>query len=161
MLVEKHFSQVFTEKRSSKKEKLCFSFLFMRKMRDSNPRYHKTGIPDFESSAFDHSANLPKRNAKLAKMFQNRIDERKKYWQLTFVNGVLSYVWSFHLRHGYRSISYGNAYPPKVRFCKRLRSSSALLFLIDSTISQSLSKVCEMIFGFMSFTIPMTPFIIG
>ena len=40
-----------------------------RKMRDSNPRYHKTGIPDFESSAFDHSANLPKRVAKLAKMF--------------------------------------------------------------------------------------------
>ena len=31
-----------------------------RKMRDSNPRYPEEGIPDFESSAFGHSANLPK-----------------------------------------------------------------------------------------------------
>ena len=31
----------------------------LRKMRDSNPRYPKKGIPDFESSAFGHSANLP------------------------------------------------------------------------------------------------------
>lgn len=31
-----------------------------RKVRDSNPRYHVMGIPDFESSAFGHSANLPK-----------------------------------------------------------------------------------------------------
>ena len=31
----------------------------LRKMRDSNPRYPKEGIPDFESSAFGHSANLP------------------------------------------------------------------------------------------------------
>ena len=28
-------------------------------MRDSNPRYPERGIPDFESSAFGHSANLP------------------------------------------------------------------------------------------------------
>lgn len=28
-------------------------------MRDSNPRYPEEGIPDFESSAFGHSANLP------------------------------------------------------------------------------------------------------
>ena len=28
-------------------------------MRDSNPRYPVRGIPDFESSAFGHSANLP------------------------------------------------------------------------------------------------------
>ena len=37
-------------------------------MRDSNPRYPKKGIPDFESSAFGHSANLPvvsKSNAKI------------------------------------------------------------------------------------------------
>ena len=31
----------------------------LRKMRDSNPRYPEEGIPDFESSAFGHSANLP------------------------------------------------------------------------------------------------------
>ena len=31
-----------------------------RKMRDSNPRYPEEGIPDFESSAFGHSANLPR-----------------------------------------------------------------------------------------------------
>lgn len=31
----------------------------LRKMRDSNPRYPEKGIPDFESSAFGHSANLP------------------------------------------------------------------------------------------------------
>lgn len=31
----------------------------LRKMRDSNPRYPKEGIPDFESSAFGHSANFP------------------------------------------------------------------------------------------------------
>ena len=40
----------------------------LRKMRDSNPRYPKEGIPDFESSAFGHSANLPvvsKSNAKI------------------------------------------------------------------------------------------------
>ena len=30
-----------------------------RKVRDSNPRYHIMGIPDFESNAFGHSANLP------------------------------------------------------------------------------------------------------
>ena len=35
-------------------------FSFLRKVRDSNPRYHEMGIPDFESSAFGHSANLPK-----------------------------------------------------------------------------------------------------
>ena len=32
----------------------------LRKMRDSNPRYPEEGIPDFESSAFGHSANLPR-----------------------------------------------------------------------------------------------------
>ena len=32
---------------------------YVRKMRDSNPRYPVRGIPDFESSAFGHSANLP------------------------------------------------------------------------------------------------------
>ena len=37
----------------------------LRKVRDSNPRYHETGIPDFESSAFGHSANLPFMHAKL------------------------------------------------------------------------------------------------
>ena len=35
-------------------------------MRDSNPRYPEKGIPDFESSAFGHSANLPLANAKVA-----------------------------------------------------------------------------------------------
>lgn len=35
------------------------------KVRDSNPRYHVMGIPDFESSAFGHSANLPFVSAKL------------------------------------------------------------------------------------------------
>ena len=34
-------------------------FFLQRKMRDSNPRYPVMGIPDFESSAFGHSANLP------------------------------------------------------------------------------------------------------
>ena len=37
-------------------------------MRDSTPRYPEKGIPDFESSAFGHSANLPflyKTNAKV------------------------------------------------------------------------------------------------
>ena len=38
----------------------------LRKMRDSNPRYPKEGIPDFESSAFGHSANLPFTAAKVA-----------------------------------------------------------------------------------------------
>ena len=33
--------------------------IVVRKMRDSNPRYQENGIPDFESSAFGHSANLP------------------------------------------------------------------------------------------------------
>ena len=32
---------------------------FLRKVRDSNPRYAVKRIPDFESSAFGHSANLP------------------------------------------------------------------------------------------------------
>ena len=37
-----------------------FRTLFvLRKMRDSNPRYPEKGIPDFESSAFGHAANLP------------------------------------------------------------------------------------------------------
>lgn len=36
-----------------------------RKVRDSNPRYHVMGIPDFESSAFGHSANFPFMHAKL------------------------------------------------------------------------------------------------
>lgn len=35
------------------------SQFILRKVRDSNPRYHVMGIPDFESSAFGHSANLP------------------------------------------------------------------------------------------------------
>ena len=35
-------------------------------MRDSNPRYPEKGIPDFESSAFGHSANLPFSDAKVA-----------------------------------------------------------------------------------------------
>ena len=30
-----------------------------RKERDSNPRYAKKRIPDFESGAFDHSAIFP------------------------------------------------------------------------------------------------------
>lgn len=41
-------------------------------MRDSNPRYQKSGIPDFESSAFDHSANLPLLFAKLIILFRLR-----------------------------------------------------------------------------------------
>ena len=36
-----------------------FPLAIVRKVRDSNPRYHVMGIPDFESSAFGHSANLP------------------------------------------------------------------------------------------------------
>lgn len=52
------------KKGSPVKDSLC---RLMRKVRDSNPRYHVMGIPDFESSAFDHSANLPKLTAKLMK----------------------------------------------------------------------------------------------
>ena len=42
------------------------SQFILRKMRDSNPRYPEKGIPDFESSAFGHSANLPFTAAKVA-----------------------------------------------------------------------------------------------
>ena len=37
-------------------------------MRDSNPRYPVRGIPDFESSAFGHSANLPINACKVTKL---------------------------------------------------------------------------------------------
>ncbi len=37
----------------------CYSLITII-VRDSNPRYHVMGIPDFESSAFGHSANLPR-----------------------------------------------------------------------------------------------------
>lgn len=43
----------------AKKGSRLTSFYHLRKMRDSNPRYPEKGIPDFESSAFGHSANLP------------------------------------------------------------------------------------------------------
>ena len=45
--------------RSGEKTKKGDSCRPVRKMRDSNPRYPERGIPDFESSAFGHSANLP------------------------------------------------------------------------------------------------------
>ena len=45
---------------------LVTSQFILRKMRDSNPRYPEKGIPDFESSAFGHSANLPFTAAKVA-----------------------------------------------------------------------------------------------
>ena len=38
---------------------LLISLTKWRRMRDSNPRYPEKGIPDFESSAFGHSANPP------------------------------------------------------------------------------------------------------
>ncbi len=45
------------------------SLVFGRKMRDSNPRYGKIRIPDFESGAFDHSANLPCSECKVTHYF--------------------------------------------------------------------------------------------
>ena len=39
--------------------KCLFSLLFWRRERDSNPRYRRTCMPDFESGAFDHSATSP------------------------------------------------------------------------------------------------------
>ena len=34
-------------------------FYFLRKVRDSNPRYHVMGTPHFECGSFDHSDNFP------------------------------------------------------------------------------------------------------
>ena len=56
-LIIEDIAQRWYEKRKPKRD---FLISVLRKVRDSNPRYHETGIPDFESSAFGHSANLPK-----------------------------------------------------------------------------------------------------
>ncbi len=49
----------------------------LRKMRDSNPRYPEGGIPDFESGAFGHSANLPYLQCK-SNTFQRTIQNYSK-----------------------------------------------------------------------------------
>ena len=52
-------------------------------MRDSNPRYPEEGIPDFESSAFGHSANLPLSDVVLNDDAKVLIfDEPTKYWTI-------------------------------------------------------------------------------
>ena len=51
---------IFNQANLSVKGVFISSDISLRKMRDSNPRYPKEGIPDFESSAFGHSANLPR-----------------------------------------------------------------------------------------------------
>ena len=54
------FFFVCVYKSSLTQKKATFRLLsFLRKVRDSNPRYAVKRIPDFESSAFGHSANLP------------------------------------------------------------------------------------------------------
>ena len=54
------FLFVFINHPSPSAKKAAFRLLsFLRKVRDSNPRYAVKRIPDFESSAFGHSANLP------------------------------------------------------------------------------------------------------
>ena len=50
---------IFNQANLSVKGVFISSDISLRKMRDSNPRYPEEGIPDFESSAFGHSANLP------------------------------------------------------------------------------------------------------
>ncbi len=57
--VFRFFLFVFINHPSRKKSNLLAAFFFLRKVRDSNPRYAVKRIPDFESSAFGHSANLP------------------------------------------------------------------------------------------------------
>ena len=47
-----------------------------RKMRDSNPRYPEEGIPDFESSAFGHSANLPLSEMRMQKYYFSSIRQK-------------------------------------------------------------------------------------
>ena len=47
-----------------------------RKMRDSNPRYPEEGIPDFESSAFGHSANLPLSKMRKQKYYFSSIRQK-------------------------------------------------------------------------------------
>ena len=54
------------------------SLLSLRKMRDSNPRYPKKGIPDFESGAFVHSANLPHRSVFCFLMLQESLKDTPK-----------------------------------------------------------------------------------
>ena len=56
---------------------LSFFFFFFF---DSNPRYAIKRIPDFESSAFGHSANLPFYDAKLVKKLQNAKLFFEKMW---------------------------------------------------------------------------------
>ena len=52
--------QIINQANLSVKGVFILSYISLRKMRDSNPRYPEEGIPDFESSAFGHSANLPR-----------------------------------------------------------------------------------------------------
>lgn len=69
MLPSFHFrkprSQTVEKQKKWNMRQTCSTYrIFKRKVRDSNPRYHVMGIPDFESSAFDHSANLPQMRCK-------------------------------------------------------------------------------------------------
>ena len=54
--------------------KCLFSLLFWRRERDSNPRYRRTCMPDFESGAFDHSAISPWSVHSAARMLQETDD---------------------------------------------------------------------------------------
>ena len=47
-----------------------------RKMRDSNPRYPEEGIPDFESSAFGHSDNIPLSEMRMKKYYFSSIRQK-------------------------------------------------------------------------------------
>ena len=61
------------------------SLLFYAESEGFKPPIPERGIPDFESSAIDHSANSPNANAKVLQISESTKIIRKKVYSVYFV----------------------------------------------------------------------------
>ena len=125
------------------------------------PPIPERGIPDFESSAIDHSANSPikRRQIELA-----RFAERKESQTcLTLISFASAKVMHFYetTKIILVKVTQPVTFYSNESFSSRLFSCSASLLRMLSFISQVLSYVCSTMRGCISFTMRITSFISG
>ena len=74
-----------------------YSFLYLRKVRDSNPRYNAMCTPHFECGSFDHSDNFPSNAAAKVLLFFEICNFRYIFFESRLSNRHLYTSWHFVL----------------------------------------------------------------
>ena len=111
------------------------------------------GIPDFESSAFDHSANFP---LMMVQNYKEVLDSQRKTIENKNRGTKIAYLLE---EEESAHTSSMDRHHSKERCCRRFRRFSAADLRIAKVMLQVLSKDCETIRGESSLTIRITSFI--